>query len=193
MAIGNGDAKPASKELRTTAREMGITWNNFHLILRHLARCVAVLMFKKRPFLANFQDNYPENPQGSPVCQAGISNEGRSSSTAIGLSNDCKWVFNEMFPTPWCHAVVHFELKMSCFSANFLEDHPENPGRLPVSQASVSNEGYSSSMAISYALCKTRAQLGPSRKSSFCACVCVCLCAAQRHLYCTPNHQFAKA
>ena len=43
------------------------------------------------------------------MCYAGVSNEGRSSSMAIGLSNDCKWVFNEVSLTPWCHAVVHFE------------------------------------------------------------------------------------
>ena len=34
---------------------------------------------------------------------------------AIGLSNDGKWVFNKAFTTPWCHAVVHFEVKMSRF------------------------------------------------------------------------------
>ena len=30
--------------------------------------------------------------------------------TAVGLSNDCKWVFNEPLLTLWCHAVVHFEV-----------------------------------------------------------------------------------
>ena len=34
---------------------------------------------------------------------------------AIGLSKDGKWVFNKA--TPWCHAVVHFEVKMSRFLA----------------------------------------------------------------------------
>ena len=48
------------------------------------------------------------------MCQVGVSNEG-CSSMAIGLSNDCKWVFNEASLTPWCHAVVHFEVKMSHF------------------------------------------------------------------------------
>ena len=47
--------------------------------------------------------------------QAGVCNEGRSSSLAIELSYDCKWVFNKAYPTPWCHAVVHFEVKMSHF------------------------------------------------------------------------------
>ena len=32
---------------------------------------------------------------------------------AIGLSKDGKWVFNEACTTPWCHAVVHFQVKMS--------------------------------------------------------------------------------
>ena len=45
----------------------------------------------------------------------GICNEGRSSSTAIGLSNDGKWVFNKACTMPWCHTVVHFEVKMSRF------------------------------------------------------------------------------
>ena len=50
---------------------------------------------------------------------AGVSTEGRSSSTMVGPSNDSKWVFNEASPTPWCHAVVHFEVKMSRFSNLF--------------------------------------------------------------------------
>ena len=33
---------------------------------------------------------------------------------AFGLSNDGKWVFNKACTTPWCHAVVHFEVKMRC-------------------------------------------------------------------------------
>ena len=32
---------------------------------------------------------------------------------AIGLSKDGKWVFNKACTTPWCHAVVHFEVKTS--------------------------------------------------------------------------------
>ena len=34
---------------------------------------------------------------------------------AIGLSKDGKWVFNKACTTAWCHAVVHFEVKMSRF------------------------------------------------------------------------------
>ena len=45
--------------------------------------------------------------------QAGVCNEGRCSFMAFGLSNDGKRVFNEACTTPWCHAVVHFEVKMS--------------------------------------------------------------------------------
>ena len=29
------------------------------------------------------------------MCHVGVSNEGRSGPTAIGQSNDCKWMFNE--------------------------------------------------------------------------------------------------
>ena len=32
---------------------------------------------------------------------------------AIGLSKDGKWVFNKACTKPWCHAVVHFEVKMT--------------------------------------------------------------------------------
>ena len=32
---------------------------------------------------------------------------------------ECKWAFNEASLTPWCHAVIHFEVKMSRFSATF--------------------------------------------------------------------------
>ena len=55
------------------------------------------------------------------MCHVGISNEGRSSSMAIGLSNDCKKVFNEVPLTPWCHVIVHGgnEVKMTYFSTWF--------------------------------------------------------------------------
>ena len=49
------------------------------------------------------------------MCQVGVCNEGRSSSMAIWLSNDGKWVFNKACTMPWCHAVVHFEVKTSRF------------------------------------------------------------------------------
>ena len=43
----------------------------------------------------------------------GESNEGHSSSTMIGPSNHCKGVSNEASLTPWCQAVIRFEMKMS--------------------------------------------------------------------------------
>ena len=49
------------------------------------------------------------------MCQVGVCNEGRCSSMAIGLPNDGKWVFNVACTMPWCHTVVHFEVKMSRF------------------------------------------------------------------------------
>ena len=49
------------------------------------------------------------------MCQVRACNEGRCSSMAIGLSNDGKWVFNTACIMPWCHTVVHFEVKMSHF------------------------------------------------------------------------------
>ena len=52
------------------------------------------------------------------MCQVGVSNERRSSSTLIGASNDCKWVLDEVSLPPWCDAVVLFEVKMSHFSTN---------------------------------------------------------------------------
>ena len=54
------------------------------------------------------------------MCKVGICNEGGSSSTAIGLSNDCKWVFNDASLTPWCHVVVHFEVKMRPVLSRFF-------------------------------------------------------------------------
>ena len=50
------------------------------------------------------------------MCQVGVLNGGRSSSTMIALSKECKWVFNKACTMPWCHAVVHCEVKMSCFT-----------------------------------------------------------------------------
>ena len=49
------------------------------------------------------------------MCPVGVSNEGRCSSMAIGLSNDWKFVFNKARTMPSCHAAVHFEVKMSRF------------------------------------------------------------------------------
>ena len=62
------------------------------------------------------------------MCQVGVCNEGRCSSMAIGLSNDGKWVFNMPCTMPWCHTVVHFELKMSRFWAVFQDDRPDRGG-----------------------------------------------------------------
>ena len=49
------------------------------------------------------------------MCYVGVCNEGRCSSMAIGLSNHGKWVFNKACTMPWCHTVVHFEVKTSRF------------------------------------------------------------------------------
>ena len=38
-------------------------------------------------------------------------------SPKIQLSNQSKWVFNQMSLAPWCHAMDHFEAKMGRFSA----------------------------------------------------------------------------
>ena len=43
---------------------------------------------------------------------------------AIALSKDGKWVFNKAFTTLWCHAVVHFEVKMSRFPTAFSGPSP---------------------------------------------------------------------
>ena len=53
---------------------------------------------------------------------------------AIGVSKDGKWVFNKACTTPWCHAVVHFEVKMSHFPAAF-HDHRRNHGGTSLKQA----------------------------------------------------------
>ena len=47
---------------------------------------------------------------------------------AIGLLKDGKWLFNRACTTPWCHAVVHFEVKMSRFRAVFQDDRPDRGG-----------------------------------------------------------------
>ena len=70
---------------------------------------------QKWPFLGCFQDNRPESSGRSLLRQAGVSDEGRCSSMAIGESNDGKWVFNTACTMPWCHTVVHFEVKTSRF------------------------------------------------------------------------------
>ena len=44
----------------------------------------------------------------------------------LGYQMIAKWVFNEASLTLWCPVVVHFELKMSRFSAYFQEDRCES-------------------------------------------------------------------
>ena len=61
------------------------------------------------------------------MCHIGVSDEGRSSSMVIGLSNDCKGVFNGVSLTPWCHTVVHFEVNMSRFFNQDQENHKDPP------------------------------------------------------------------
>ena len=62
------------------------------------------------------------------MCKVGVCNEGRCSSMAIGLSKDGKWKFNKACTTPWCHAAVHFEVKMSRFPAVFQGNHLSHGG-----------------------------------------------------------------
>ena len=62
------------------------------------------------------------------MCQVGVCNEGRCSSMAIGLSNHGKWVFNMACTMPWCHTVVHFEVKTSRFLAVFQDNRPDRGG-----------------------------------------------------------------
>ena len=47
---------------------------------------------------------------------------------AFGLSKDGKWVFYKACTTPWCHAVVHFEVKTSRFPAVFHVNHRNHGG-----------------------------------------------------------------
>ena len=65
------------------------------------------------------------------MCYVGVCNEGRGTSMAIGLSNHGKWVFNKARSMPWCHPVVHFEVKMSRFWAVFEDDSTDRGGTSP--------------------------------------------------------------
>ena len=47
---------------------------------------------------------------------------------AIGVLKEGKWVFNKACTTPWCHAVVHFEVKTSRFLAVFQDHRPDREG-----------------------------------------------------------------
>ena len=62
------------------------------------------------------------------MSQASVSNDGRSCFKTIGQLNNCKRVFNEVSLTPWCHAVVHFEVEMSLFWLVFQGNRPESSG-----------------------------------------------------------------
>ena len=111
-------SKPASKYLKTTGEPRRITTNKFRCISSHLARSTADLVSKNGRFWAvfgRFQDDRLEISGRSPLRQAGVSDEGRCSFMAFGLSNDGKWVFNKACTTPSCHAVVHFDVKRSRF------------------------------------------------------------------------------
>ena len=110
--------KPASKQLKMTGEQRRITINKFRCVSSRLARSTADLVSKNGRFWADFgcvQDDRPKSSGRSPLRQAGVSDEGRCSFMAIGLSKEGKWVFNKACTTPWCHAVVHFEVKTSRF------------------------------------------------------------------------------
>ena len=47
---------------------------------------------------------------------------------AIGPSKDGKRVSNKACTTPWCHAVVRFEVKMSRFPAVFQDNRRKHGG-----------------------------------------------------------------
>ena len=84
---------------------------------------------QKWPFMGCIRDDRPKNSGRAPVCQVRVCNEGHCSSTAIALSKDGKWVFNKACTMPWCHTVVHFEVKMSRLSAVFPHNRPDRGGR----------------------------------------------------------------
>ena len=115
MAIGlSKDGEWVFNKACTTPRR--ITTTKFRCVSSRLARSTAHLVSKNGRFWAVFgcfRDDRPESSGRSPLRQAGVSDEGRCSFMAIGLSKDGEWVFNKACTTPWCHAVVHFEVKMS--------------------------------------------------------------------------------
>ena len=114
-----------------------ITTIKFRCVSSRLARPTGDLVSKNGRFWAVFgwfQDDRPESSGRSPLRQAGVSDEGRCSFMAIGLSTDGKWVFNKACTTPWCVTVVHFEVKMGRFPAAF-QDHRRNHGGTSLKQA----------------------------------------------------------
>ena len=62
------------------------------------------------------------------MCQVGVCNEGRCPSMAIGLSEECKSMFHQSFTMPWCHTLVHFEVKMNRFRAGIQENRTNRGG-----------------------------------------------------------------
>ena len=84
-----------------------------------------------------------------------------SFATAIGLSTDCKWVFDETCPT-LCDEVVHFEVKRTPFGGTIVLNVL---GQWPICHVGVWNDAGSSSKVILYALSKTRSQLGRNCKA----------------------------
>ena len=48
---------------------------------------------------------------------------------AIGLLKDGKCVCNKACTTPWCHAVVQFQVKMSRFPAAFQDNRRHHGGK----------------------------------------------------------------
>ena len=73
-----------------TAEQMRIMANKFHAILSRLARSMTYLVSKNGRFQPVFKTIVLK-----PVGHEGICNQFGSSFRAIGLSNDCKGVFNE--------------------------------------------------------------------------------------------------
>ena len=47
---------------------------------------------------------------------------------AMGLSKDGKWVFNKACTMPWCHPVVHLEVKTSRFPTLFEDNRRTHGG-----------------------------------------------------------------
>ena len=86
-----------------------MTTNKFRCVSSRLARPTADLVSKNGRFwsvFGCFQDDRPETSGRSPLRQAGVSDEGRCSFMAIGLSKHGKLVFNKACTTPWCHAAM---------------------------------------------------------------------------------------
>ena len=86
---------------------MRVTRNKLCCILSRLARSRANLVFKNGCFWAIIRTMVLKI-QDDHRCAEQALQRGLLFFIAIGVSNDCKWVFNEVSRTPWCHAAVHF-------------------------------------------------------------------------------------